>query len=138
MIRIGGSKVILNYLAFFLFILELFPEYLLLISFSSFSLVVNDSILLVTFIRNHMEKGESAIAAARKASCERFRAVLLTSLTTIMGLLPLMAERSMQAQILIPLACSVVFGLLMTTMLVLLLLPTIYSIFDDYNLLRKH
>ena len=101
-------------------------------------IVVNDSILLVTFIRNHMEKGESAIAAARKASCERFRAVLLTSLTTIMGLLPLMAERSMQAQILIPLACSVVFGLLMTTILVLLLLPAIYSIFDDYNLLRKH
>ena len=55
-------------------------------------IVVNDSILLVTFIRNHMEKGESAMDAARLASRERFRAVLLTSLTTIMGLLPLMGK----------------------------------------------
>lgn len=101
-------------------------------------IVVNDSILLVTFIRNHMEKGESAIDAARQASRDRFRAVLLTSLTTIMGLLPLMAERSMQAQILIPLACSIVFGLLMTTILVLLVIPALYAIFDDFNLLRKH
>ena len=101
-------------------------------------IVVNDSILLVTFIRNHMDKGESANDAARQASRERFRAVLLTSLTTIMGLLPLMAERSMQAQILIPLACSIVFGLLMTTMLVLLVIPALYNVFDDFNLLRKH
>ncbi len=101
-------------------------------------IVVNDSILLVTFIRNHMDKGESAMDAARQASRDRFRAVFLTSLTTIMGLLPLMAERSMQAQILIPLACSIVFGLLMTTMLVLLVIPALYSVFDDFNLLRKH
>ena len=101
-------------------------------------IVVNDSILLVTFIRNHMDKGESANDAARQASRDRFRAVLLTSLTTIMGLLPLMAERSMQAQILIPLACSIVFGLLMTTMLVLLVIPALYNVFDDFNLLRKH
>jgi HAE1 family hydrophobic/amphiphilic exporter-1 len=101
-------------------------------------IVVNDSILLVTFIRNHMDKGESPMDAARQASRERFRAVFLTSLTTIMGLLPLMAERSMQAQILIPLACSIVFGLLMTTMLVLLVIPALYTVFDDFNLLRKH
>ncbi|WP_228721474.1 efflux RND transporter permease subunit [Desulfosediminicola ganghwensis] len=101
-------------------------------------IVVNDSILLVTFIRNHMDRGESATDAAKLASRDRFRAVLLTSATTIMGLLPLLAERSMQAQILIPLACSLVFGLLMTTVLVLLVIPAIYSVFDDFNLLRKH
>lgn len=101
-------------------------------------IVVNDSILLVTFIRNHMDKGESALDAARQASRDRFRAVFLTSLTTIMGLMPLMAERSMQAQILIPLACSIVFGLLATTILVLLIIPALYSVFDDFNLLRKH
>ncbi len=101
-------------------------------------IVINDSILLVTFIRDHMDKGESAMDAAKQASRERFRAVLLTSLTTIMGLLPLMAERSMQAQILIPLACSIVFGLLMTTILVLLVIPALYTVFDDFNLLRKH
>lgn len=101
-------------------------------------IVVNDSILLVTFIRNHMDRGESAMDAATKASRDRFRAVFLTSLTTIMGLLPLMAERSMQAQILIPLACSIVFGLLMTTVLVLIVIPALYTVFDDFNLLRKH
>lgn len=101
-------------------------------------IVVNDSILLVTFIRTHMDKGESAYDAARLASRDRFRAVFLTSLTTIMGLMPLMAERSMQAQILIPLACSIVFGLLATTVLVLLVIPALYSVFDDFNLLRKH
>lgn len=100
-------------------------------------IVVNDSILLVTFIRSHMERGMKTSVAAARASRDRFRAVLLTSLTTIMGLLPLLAERSLQAQILKPLACSIVFGLLMTTMLVLLVIPALYSVFDDFNLLRK-
>lgn len=100
-------------------------------------IVVNDSILLVTFIRTNMKRGVAVEAAARQASRERFRAVLLTSTTTIMGLLPLMAERSMQAQILIPLACSIVFGLLVTTMLVLLVIPVFYTILDDFNLTRK-
>ncbi len=119
-----------------LFGLELsMPSIMGFISLSG--IVVNDSILLVSFIRNHMEKGESARNAAGKASRDRFRAVLLTSLTTIMGLLPLMAERSMQAQILIPLACSIIFGLLMTTVLVLLVIPALYSVFDDFGLLRK-
>ena len=101
-------------------------------------IVVNDSILLVTFIRSHIDKGQEVMQAATSASRERFRAVMLTSLTTIMGLLPLMAERSMQAQILKPLACSIMFGLLMTTVLVLLVIPALYSVFDDFNLLRKH
>lgn len=101
-------------------------------------IVVNDSILLVTFIRNHMDRGIATSLAAASASRDRFRAVLLTSLTTIMGLLPLLAERSMQAQILKPLACSIVFGLMMTTILVLLVIPALYSVFDDFNLLRKH
>ncbi len=101
-------------------------------------IVVNDSILLVTFIRNHMEKGVLAEEAAMLASRDRFRAVLLTSMTTIMGLLPLLAEKSMQAQILIPLACSIVFGLLATTVLVLLVVPALYSVFADFNMIRAH
>jgi multidrug efflux pump subunit AcrB len=101
-------------------------------------IVVNDSILLVTFIRNHMARGESALDAARLASRDRFRAVMLTSLTTIMGLLPLLAERSVQAQVLIPLVCSIVFGLLTTTMLVLFMVPALYSILNDFNMLRKN
>ena len=100
-------------------------------------IVVNDSILLVTFIRRNVNRGISVSDAARQASRERFRAVLLTSMTTIMGLMPLMAEKSIQAQIIIPLACSIVFGLLATTAMVLLVIPALYTIFDDFNLTRK-
>ncbi len=96
-------------------------------------IVVNDSILLVSFIKTNMKKGEKAAKAATLASRERFRAVLLTSVTTVMGLLPLLAERSMQAQILIPLACSIVFGLLASTVLVLLAVPSLYAILGDFT-----
>jgi len=99
--------------------------------------VVNDSILLVSFIRSNIEKGVPIQEAAKKASRERFRAVLLTSMTTVMGLLPLMAEKSMQAQIMIPLACSIVFGLMVATFLVLLVIPALYSVLGDMNLTRK-
>lgn len=99
--------------------------------------VVNDSILLVSFIRMNIDRGVSVQDAAKKASRERFRAILLTSMTTVMGLLPLMAERSMQAQIMIPLACSIVFGLVAATLLVLLVIPALYSILGDMNLTRK-
>lgn len=99
--------------------------------------VVNDSILLVSFIRKNIDEGVSAQEAVKRASRERFRAVLLTSMTTVMGLLPLMLERSMQAQILIPLASSIVFGLMATTFLVLLVIPALYSILDDLGLTRK-
>lgn len=100
-------------------------------------IVVNDSILLVTFIRSHMKNGTPVHEAAAKASRDRFRAVLLTSMTTIMGLLPLMAERSLQAQILIPLACSIVFGLLATTLLVLFVIPAFYSVLSDMGLIGR-
>jgi len=93
--------------------------------------VVNDSILLVVFIKMRRAEGVDRLDAARQAGRDRFRAVLLTSLTTIAGLLPLLAERSLQAQILIPLAASIVFGLLASTVLVLLVLPAMYSILGD-------
>jgi hydrophobic/amphiphilic exporter-1 (mainly G- bacteria), HAE1 family len=99
-------------------------------------IVVNDSILLVTFIKKHTTQGKSVVKAAKLASRERFRAVLLTSVTTIAGLLPLLAERSLQAQILIPLACSIVFGLIVSTVLVLIVVPSLYGILADFNLVR--
>ncbi|BBD08767.1 efflux RND transporter permease subunit [Desulfovibrio ferrophilus] len=101
-------------------------------------IVVNDSILLVEFIKIRMrEEGLSASDAARMASRGRFRAVLLTSMTTIMGLIPLMFERSLQAQVLIPLAVSIIFGLLASTVLVLLVIPALYAILDDFGLISK-
>jgi multidrug efflux pump subunit AcrB len=97
-------------------------------------IVVNDSILLVEFLKLRVREGMTLAEAARRASRERFRAVLLTSATTIAGLLPLLAERSLQAQVLIPLATSIVFGLLASTLLVLFVVPALFSVFGDLRL----
>lgn len=99
--------------------------------------VVNDSILLVYFIKARRRAGQAVPDAARMASRQRFRAVLLTSLTTIMGLLPLMTEQSLQAQVLIPLVTSLAFGLASATLLVLLVVPSLYAILDDFGLCAK-
>jgi len=96
-------------------------------------IVVNDSILLVTFLKLRAREGYTIPEAAKMASRERFRAVLLTSLTTIAGLTPLLLEKSLQAQILIPLVTSIVFGLLTATVLVLLVVPAIFSVFSDFG-----
>jgi multidrug efflux pump subunit AcrB len=96
--------------------------------------VVNDSILLVEFLKLRVREGLCIPEAAKLASRQRFRAVLLTSLTTIAGLLPLLFERSLQAQVLIPLITSLVFGLLTTTVLVLLVVPAVFAILDDLGL----
>ena len=106
-----------------------------IIGFTSLAgVVVNDSILLVEFLKLRVREGLEVVEAARRASRERFRAVLLTSVTTIAGLTPLLLEKSMQAQILIPLATSIIFGLLATTLLVLLLVPASYSILHDLGI----
>lgn len=98
--------------------------------------VVNDSILLVNFIKHYHGDTQSVAEASPLASQARFRAILLTSLTTIVGLLPLLSETSLQAQVLVPLVTSLAFGLMATTLLVLLLVPAIYSILDDFGLAR--
>jgi len=100
-------------------------------------IVVNDSILLVLFLKARRAEGADVFASAALASRQRFRAVTLTSLTTIAGLLPLMFERSLQAQILIPLATSIVFGLLASTVLVLLVIPCLYVIITELGLASK-
>jgi multidrug efflux pump subunit AcrB len=89
--------------------------------------VVNDSIVLIDFI-NHRFRGEMSLRdALLDAGRYRFRAVLLTSLTTLAGLAPIMLERAVQAQILIPMAASLVFGLMASTVWVLLLVPCLYQ-----------
>ena len=104
------------------------------IGFASLAgVVVNDSILLVHFIKIRRAEGLAPVDAAKAASRQRFRAVLLTSLTTIAGLLPLMLEQSLQAQVLIPLVTSLCFGLLASTVLVLIAVPVLYAIFDDFG-----
>ena len=86
---------------------------------------VNDGLVLVTTFNERMQKGDRVVRALFEASLSRFRPILLTSLTTIAGLAPLMLEKSFQAQFLIPMAASVAFGLALVTLLTLILLPAI-------------
>jgi multidrug efflux pump subunit AcrB len=104
---------------------------------SLFGVVVNDSILLVVFIRDARTAGIPVRQAARDAAIARFRPILLTSVTTVAGLTPLLLEKSLQAQVLIPLAASLAFGLMSATLIALFLVPAIYCILDDFNVLGE-
>lgn len=94
-------------------------------------IVVNDSIILVTFFKHQREAGVETTQAIINAATQRLRAVLLTSLTTIAGLTPLLFETSMQAQFLIPMAVSISFGLMFSTVLVLLVIPALLSVHES-------
>ena len=72
-----------------------------------------------------------AVAAAIDGGKARFRAILLTSLTTFFGLLPILSETSMQAQMVIPMAASLAFGILFATVITLILMPCLYKILSD-------
>jgi len=100
-------------------------------------ILVNDSIILVTEVKNRLDRGEVLHEAAIGASQDRLRAVLLTSLTTIGGLLPLLFETSRQAQFLMPMAITMVFGLAGATILVLVLVPVIVGIGGDIGKIAK-
>jgi len=93
--------------------------------------VVNDSLVMVSYVNQHRDEGMSLHAAIREAGAARFRPILLTSLTTFAGLVPLILERSVQAQILIPMALSLAFGVLFATLITLFLVPAIYLIIED-------
>ncbi|MGF1483994.1 MAG: efflux RND transporter permease subunit [Opitutales bacterium] len=93
--------------------------------------VVNDSLVLVDYINRQREKGVPLHLAVRDAGVRRFRPILLTSLTTFVGLTPLLFERSLQAQFLIPMAISLSFGVAFATFLTLGLVPATYLILED-------
>jgi len=95
-------------------------------------IVVNDSIILVTFYKRALEKGMEVRDALIEASAKRLRAVLLTSLTTIAGLTPLLFETSLQAQFLIPMATSIAFGLIFSTVIVLFIVPVLLSFYESF------
>jgi multidrug efflux pump subunit AcrB len=94
-------------------------------------IVVNDSIILVTFYKHIRAGGMAVHEALVEAACQRLRAVLLTSLTTIAGLTPLLFETSRQAQFLIPMVTSIAFGLGFATILILMVVPSMLSIYED-------
>jgi len=94
-------------------------------------IVVNDSLVLVDFVNRKVKEGMPIEKAVRESGAARFRPVILTSLTTFLGLLPLLFETSTQAQFLIPMAISLGFGVLFATFITLILIPCHYLILED-------
>lgn len=100
--------------------------------------VVNDSLVLIDAVNNARDRGHSPARAVVIGSARRFRAVLLTSLTTFFGLMPMIFETSLQARFLIPMAISLGFGVLFVTVIALVLIPAAYLALEDiYSSLRR-
>ena len=93
--------------------------------------VVNDSLVMVDFINHYIDEGHNWRSAVMEAGPMRFRAVILTSLTTFLGLLPIQLETSIQSEFVKPMATSVAFGVLFATFVTLILVPVIYFIAKD-------
>ncbi|PTB87829.1 acriflavin resistance protein, partial [Pseudidiomarina aestuarii] len=93
--------------------------------------VVNDSLVMVDYVNKARAEGTPLRKAVAEAGAVRFRAILLTSLTTFFGLVPIVMETSLQAKIVIPMAISLAFGILFATVITLLLIPCLYLILDD-------
>ena len=94
-------------------------------------IAINDSIILVSTVDERLASGEAPGEAAVRGACDRLRAVTVTSLTTIGGLSPLLSETSLQAQFLKPMALTLVFGLMSTTLLVLFVAPALVAVQED-------
>lgn len=94
-------------------------------------IVVNDSLILVDFINKGRASGMPLHDAVVQAGLRRFRPIMLTSLTTFFGLLPMIFETSLQARFLIPMAISLGFGVMMATFITLLLIPAMYLVLED-------
>ncbi len=99
--------------------------------------VVNDSLVLVDYITRRTEAGDAVEDAVSSAGVRRFRAIMLTSLTTFFGLLPMLMEKSLQAQFLIPMAVSLAYGILFSTVISLFLIPALYLSWNDIRELWK-
>ncbi|RJF37534.1 efflux RND transporter permease subunit [Pseudoalteromonas gelatinilytica] len=99
--------------------------------------VVNDSLVLVDFINKKREEGGDLLETVKLAGAARFRPVMLTSLTTFIGLMPLLFEKATQAQFLIPMAVSLGFGIIFATLITLLLVPVNYLLMERFQGLFK-
>jgi multidrug efflux pump subunit AcrB len=95
--------------------------------------VVNDSLVMVDFVNATRKQGINTKVAVVMAGMRRFRAIMLTSVTTFMGLVPIIMETSLQAQIVIPMAVSLAFGVLFATVVTLILIPCLYVALEDFH-----
>lgn len=100
--------------------------------------VVNDSLILIDFINKAREQGVPTRDAVVRSGKERFRAIILTSITTAAGLMPIMLETSLQAQFVIPMAISLSFGILFATVITLFLIPSLYLLQEDFGRLMAN
>ena len=96
--------------------------------------VVNDSLVLIHFANMRRAKGNMAMESIHEAAIQRFRPIMLTTLTTFGGLAPMIFETSRQARFLIPMAISLGYGIVFATVITLVIVPSVYLIIDD---LRK-
>lgn len=99
--------------------------------------VVNDSLVMVDFVNKARAAGVPIKEAVVEAGCKRFRAIFLTSITTFIGLIPIITETSLQAKIVIPMAVSLAFGVLFATVITLLLIPCQYVALEDFKRLIR-
>ncbi|MHC5112606.1 MAG: efflux RND transporter permease subunit, partial [Planctomycetota bacterium] len=93
--------------------------------------VVNDSLIMVDFVNKRRQAGESETSAAIESGSARLRPILLTSLTTFFGLIPIILERGAHAQMVMPMAVSLAFGILFATLITLILVPSLYVVLGD-------
>jgi multidrug efflux pump subunit AcrB len=99
--------------------------------------VVNDSLLLISYANERRREGLSALAAIQQAGTRRFRPIILTTLTTFGGLMPMILETSPQGRFMIPMAISLGFGILFATGITLILVPCLYMVLDDVQRLKE-
>ena len=99
-------------------------------------ILINDSIVLVVNIQEHIDRGKAVRDAVITGTKERLRAVILTSTTTVFGLMPLLFERSLQAQFLKPMAIAMSWGVAVGTALILIVVPSSLGILNDITTLR--
>ena len=97
--------------------------------------VVNDSLIIIDLINRRRSEGASLEEVMKASATRRFRPILLTTLTTFFGLVPMLMEKSLQARFLIPMAVSLAFGIVFATMITLLLVPSLYMILEDIKTL---
>jgi multidrug efflux pump subunit AcrB len=93
--------------------------------------VVNDSLIMIDLINRERKSGIALSQVIRNCATRRFRPIMLTTLTTFLGLAPMMLERSLQARFLIPMAVSLAFGVMFATLITLFLVPSLYMILED-------
>ena len=93
--------------------------------------LVNDALVFITSFNLRMRNGEKFLNALEATAITRFRPIMLTTITTVFGLLPLIFEKSMQAQFLIPMAITIVFGLGIATLLILFVVPALIAFVED-------